>query len=71
MLSAGTGPVTSLGENAATSVGAGILLGGFAAGFVGLILGVESRRRDLAVVNSGYIGGLIMAVALLLEAILG
>jgi hypothetical protein len=67
-LMAAAGPVTSLGEWAATSVAAGMLLGGFVAGAFATAAGWDPYRRDGFAVSSGYLGGLAMAIALLGEA---
>jgi len=64
------GPVSAFGEGAATSVGAGAFLGGFIAGALGLLLGRRESWRDRAVLNGSYVGGLLMAVALLGELII-
>ncbi|HYI98364.1 MAG TPA: hypothetical protein VEX36_01615 [Thermoleophilaceae bacterium] len=66
----GIGPVTSAGEMVATSVGAGILLGGFVAGVSGTLRRWTRRRRDEAVVRLGYFGGIWMAFAVVGETIL-
>lgn len=71
VLMAGFGPVTSTAEALATSVGAGVLLGGFGAGVLGVILGWERRHREECAVNVGYGAGLFMAVAAAIEGILG
>lgn len=63
------GPVTSLGEAAATSIAAGMLLGGFMAGIYGTAAGWESRWRDDLAVGGGYVGGLVTAVVLVGEAL--
>jgi hypothetical protein len=65
----GIGPVTSAGEMIATSVGAGVLLGGFAGGVSGTVRCWNAHQRDNAVVHMGYCGGLMMAVAAGVEAI--
>ena len=64
----GIGPVTSAGEVLATSIGAGILLGGFAGGGFGTLLRWTRRRRDEAAVRLGYFGGIGMALAVAGEA---
>jgi hypothetical protein len=69
-LVAGLGPVTSTGELVAASAGAGIVLGGLAAGVVGMALGWDHGLRERTVVNCGYQGGVLMVVAMLAEAII-
>ena len=66
---AGIGPVTSTGEVVATSIGAGILLGGFAGGTFGMLRRWTRRRRDEAALRVGYFGGIGMAVAVVGEAL--
>lgn len=67
----GIGPVTSAGEMLATSIGAGILLGGFAGGTFGTFRRWTRLRRDEAAVRLGYFGGIGMAFAVAGEAITG
>jgi len=66
-LIAGVGPVTSGVEAIATSIAAGILLGGFVTGLVGLLLSWEQGRSDRQVARGGYCGGLIVALVGLAE----
>ena len=70
-LVAAAGPVSALGEGAATSLGAGAFLGGFVAGALGLLLGRRESWRDRAVLNGSYVGGLLMAAASLGELTIG
>jgi hypothetical protein len=61
------GPISSLLTTCAACVGAGILLGGFAAGVANMYrrrLGPGSERR---VQVGGYVGGLIALVVVLAE----
>lgn len=51
------GPLTSLLESVATAVGAGMLLGGFLTGLVGLIRGWPRGQFDAQVLMYGYTGG--------------
>jgi hypothetical protein len=51
------GPFTSIMESAAAAVAAGMLLGGFLTGLVGLMRGFSRQRFDWLVMQSGYIGG--------------
>jgi hypothetical protein len=66
---AAAGPVTTFVEAAAISVGAGMLLGGFLAGLAALASGWEATDREPAVVGMSSIGGLFMALCLLIETI--
>jgi len=61
----GIGFFTNATEVLAAAVGAGILLGGFLAGSVGIFKGVPRIRRDELAVSFGYFGG-IAAVLLML-----
>jgi hypothetical protein len=63
MLTAQIGPLTSVAESMATAVGAGILLGGFAMGAVGVAAGWPRQKLDDHVLFFGYAGG-VVAVAL-------
>lgn len=53
------GPLTRLLETGAAAVGAGMLLGGFAAGAVGLAMGWPRREFDRWVLLSSYGGGVL------------
>ena len=61
------GPFTTLSETAAAAVGAGVILGGFAAGIRGLAAG--RRRADVEdrAFFGGYIGGAIGALIAILD----
>jgi hypothetical protein len=65
VLLASVGPGTSAVESIATSIGAGVLLGGFVVGALGTLLGWNPERRDSMAVGAGYLGGtLVIAVAM-------
>lgn len=51
------GPLTTAMESAAAAVAAGMLLGGFLTGLVGIARGWPRRRFDSRVVEFGYLGG--------------
>jgi hypothetical protein len=68
-LVAATGPVTAFVEAAAASVGAGMVLGGFLAGLLGLASRRGVRDREQATLDMASFGGLAMAVGLIIEAI--
>lgn len=68
---AATGPATELIEATATSIGAGMLLGGFVAGLVALVFGAEPARREEALLIWSSLAGLGTAVIVLTETILG
>lgn len=64
---AATGPVTAFVEAAAASVGAGMLLGGFLAGLIGLASDWDARDRERMLIGLSSLGGLAMILALLVE----
>jgi hypothetical protein len=51
------GPITAVLEGLATTVGAGMLLGGFVAGVVGVVAGWPRPILDAHVLFSSYAGG--------------
>ena len=57
MVVAAIGPLTSLTQAVAAVVGAGMLLGGFASGAIGLLFSWSKPEFDVRVVRDGYIGG--------------
>jgi hypothetical protein len=65
---AGIGPWSFRIEAVATSVGAGILLGGFVAGLLAL-LGIGPWGRN-GITDAGYIGGCVGVVFLLVDGVL-
>jgi hypothetical protein len=58
------GFLTALMESAATAVGAGIVLGGFLTGVVGLVAGWPRPKFDARVLVYGYFGGFAGSVAM-------
>ena len=54
------GPLTSASEAMATAVGAGILLGSFVGGAVGMVFGVPRVKLSDRVLTDGYFGGLLL-----------
>jgi hypothetical protein len=67
---AAVGPLTSLVETVSTTVAAGILLGGFAIGAVGLLAGRSREEVSTRALTDGYAGGALGAGALLVDLIL-
>ena len=65
---AALGVASSIVEMIATSVGAGILLGGFFAGTAAMLDRDGSRQRRVA--GAGYVGGWLALVALLVDALI-
>lgn len=61
------GPATELIEATATSIGAGMLIGGFIAGLFALASGVEPARRDHAVLVGSSVVGLLAVGAAIVE----
>ncbi len=58
---------TSATEVLAAAVGAGILLGGFVAGSIGIVAGWPRSRRDGGVVSFGYAGGMVAVLLVLID----
>jgi hypothetical protein len=67
---AAAGPITASVEAAAASVGAGMLLGGSAAGLLGSVFGWRGLVRDEAITITSSFAGLVVAILLGAEAII-
>jgi len=52
------------------AVGAGIVLGSFAMGVVGLVLGWSRKALEARALTDGYLGGLVGAAVALIDAAL-
>jgi hypothetical protein len=65
------GPLTTVLEDIATSVGAGILVGTVAIGAVGFVLGWSRQSLERRALTDGYLGGLLGATAALIDLVLG
>lgn len=61
---------TTAAESLATAAGAGILLGGFLAGSVGIVVGWSRSRRDESGLSFGYGGGVIALFFVLVDLVL-
>lgn len=61
------GPLTAVFEATAAAVGAGILLGSFGSGLVGLLLGDSKAAFEARVLRDGYIGGAAASLAILAD----
>jgi hypothetical protein len=70
MIFAQIGPLTGVFEALATAVGAGMVLGGVAAGILGLLRGSPRTDIEEYALVSGYVGGGAGAALALLDLIL-
>ena len=61
------GPLTSFITSLAAAVGAGVVLGGFAAGVVAFALGMGVERDAKAVRAGGYCDGLFALLAVVAD----
>jgi hypothetical protein len=61
------GPLTGLLEGAAATIAAGMLLGGFLTGLVGLVKGWPRRQFDWLVVQFGYGGGALSVAVMIAD----
>jgi len=64
------GPLTTLFEGFATAVGAGIVLGGFAAGIYRLAVKQPREEIEARVLVDGYFGGIVGALVSCIDLIL-
>jgi hypothetical protein len=62
-----TGPLTSLLMTGAAVAGSGTVLGGLAAGVLGVLKGHAPERVDIRVRHAGYQGGVMGLFALVLD----
>lgn len=53
------GSLTGTAEALATTIGAGMLLGGFAAGAAGLLIGLPRQTLETHVLTWSYYGGIL------------
>jgi hypothetical protein len=68
---AAAGPITAAVEAAAASVGAGMVLGGFVAGLMGSIFGWKRSVREEVMVTVSSGAGLVLAILLAAEVMMG
>lgn len=61
------GPLTMTFEAAATAVTAGVVLGSFAMGILGLVRGSPRREIAARALTDGYVGGFFGAVLALVD----
>ena len=69
MVSASIGVATAMVEIAAASVGAGMVLGGFVGGGIGLLRQWPRPVLEARVLTDGYMGGFAGALALAFDLI--
>jgi hypothetical protein len=67
---AGIGFTTTILESVATSIGAGMLLGGFALGAAGLFLGWGREDLEKRALRDGYGGGLFAVGFLIFDLLM-
>jgi hypothetical protein len=53
------GPLTRMMESLATAIGAGMLLGAFAAGAAGVVRGMRREKLERHALVAGYLGGIV------------
>jgi hypothetical protein len=70
MVLAQIGPLTTMLEAAAASVGAGVVLGSVAIGVVRLAQGWSRQRIERRALTDGYVGGVFGAVVAFVDIIL-
>ena len=61
------GFTTTVLESFATTIGAGMLMGGFVLGTIGLLLGDSRRSLERRALKVGYLGGLVGAGLLIFD----
>ncbi len=64
------GFMTTLLESLATSIGAGMLLGGFAFGAAGFLRGRARQDLEKRALTDGYLGGMVAAGLLILDLVM-
>lgn len=68
-LLASAGPATGVLEAFATSIGAGLVVGGFAGGIQGLISNRSRSRSEAQALKGSYAGGAMGLMALLIDTV--
>jgi hypothetical protein len=61
------GPATGFMEALATAIGAGMVIGGFLAGIVGMGLGWHKPKLDRSTLAGGYAGGGFAVLLLIID----
>jgi hypothetical protein len=64
------GPLTGAFEIAATTTGAGILLGSFVLGTISFLRGASRRTLEKRVLTDGYIGGLVGVLVIFTDLVM-
>jgi len=64
------GPLTSAFETTATSIAAGIVIGGFLEGMLSMLLGWDPVNDNRRVVRSGHYGGACSLSAIVLDLLI-
>jgi len=59
--------MTTVLESVATAVGAGIVMGSFVMGTVGMVAGRSRRDLEKRALRDGYVGGAVAAVLLIFD----
>jgi hypothetical protein len=70
MVLARVGPLTTTFEAAATAVTAGVVLGSFAMGILGLVRGWPRKEIAARALTDGYVGGFFGAALALADLVL-
>lgn len=64
------GPLTNVAEALATVIGAGTLLGSFGLGAAAMLFGRRRANLEARVLTDGYFGGILAALAGLVDLVL-
>jgi hypothetical protein len=64
------GPLTTLLEFAATSIGAGVIVGGFLAGGAGMLAGRTRKEMEDNALREAFRGGLVGILCLCIDLLL-
>lgn len=68
---AGVGPLTSSLEAGATTIAAGVVVGGFLASVIGMVAGWSAAKDRAAAVRAGHMGGGFALLFLVADLLLG
>jgi hypothetical protein len=70
MAFAHVGPLTTVFEALATAIGAGVLLGSFAMGTVGLVARWPRKELGARALTDGYVGGIVGVLVVLFDLVI-